>query len=109
MYMFKVVAPAVAVLLLLGGAAATADAEQESTGPILINVYTTDCTEVADIDGCYDVYLCADHPEYNETIGGIEVVEDCLRILEGVNPTEPVPNPSVPAVTPEPIVISFTG
>jgi len=55
------------------------------------------------------VYLCADHPEYNERIGGIEVVEDCLLVLEGVNPTEPVPNPSVPAVTPDPIVISFTG
>jgi hypothetical protein len=102
--------PVVGVLLLLGVTVATADAEQESTGPILINVYTTDCTDVADIDGCYDVYLCADHPEYNETIGGIEVVEDCLRILQGVNPTEPVPNPSVPAVpTPTPVVISFTG
>jgi hypothetical protein len=55
------------------------------------------------------VYLCADHPEYNERIVGIEVVEDCLLVLEGVNPTEPAPNPSVPAVTPEPIVISFTG
>jgi hypothetical protein len=106
---FKVVAPAVAVFLLMGVAVATADAEQGSTGPILINVYTTDCTDVADIDGCYDVYLCADHPEYNERIVGIEVVEDCVLVLEGVNPTEPAPNPSVPAVTPEPIVISFTG
>lgn len=111
MSVLKVMAPVFGVLLLLAGVVATADAEQESTGPILINVYTTDCSVVATIDGCYDVYLCQEHPDYNETIAGIEVVEDCLLVLQGVRMPEPEPvvNPSVPALVQDAIVISFTG
>lgn len=45
------------------------------------------------------------------TIAGIEVVEDCLLVLQGVRMPEPEPvvNPSVPALVQDAIVISFTG
>lgn len=108
--LLSVVAPVVGALLLLALTVATAEADHVSDEPILINVYNTYCTEVADINGCYDVYLCEEHPSYNALIAGISVTDDCLLVLHNVNPDGTVPNPSVPAVpTPDPVVISFTG
>jgi hypothetical protein len=116
---FKLAAMAAIALTLLVVVGEPVDAEQQTGDDwVLVNVYTTACTEVADIDGCYDVYLCNGYPSYNEAIAS-PVVERCTRVMQDVRGERP--NPSVPAVTPDvdedhehdpvvdPPVILFTG